>query len=259
MASEVRTVGGLAAAKALKIANNIVLSCLDIAICEALVLAHRYGHPAEAVTEQLAAAGVRSWALENHIVKFVLPDELGPGYFSTRHMLKDVELFLDLAREQGAPAVLAGVAAACYRGTIAAGLGEHYHPVVIRWLEAGASSDRVTTAATAESPGRDALAEICDAVEAVQALVSLDALRAVCRTGIGATEAAGHLDSGSAANASLALTAAYLDGDTASFSAPAAVEALAGAVALANAMSVPTFMFELGRHAALAESRAAAG
>ena len=39
MASEVRTVGGLGAAKALKIANNIVLACVDIAICEAIVLA----------------------------------------------------------------------------------------------------------------------------------------------------------------------------------------------------------------------------
>ena len=52
------------------------------------------------MTDELAASGVRSWALENHIVKFVLPDDLGPGYFSTRHMLKDVELFLGLARAQ---------------------------------------------------------------------------------------------------------------------------------------------------------------
>lgn len=252
IASEVCLVGGLGAAKALKIANNIVLSCLDIAICEALVLGRSYGLSPGAIASQLAAQGAGSWALENHIVKFVLPDDLGPGHFSTRHMAKDVQLFVDLALEQGAPALLAGVAAACYRGTIAAGFGDDYHLVVIRWLEAGASSGQVTAASSVKKPDVRALDLICKAVVAVQILVSLDALTVVRRTNIEPGEAAAHLGRGSAANESLAQMAAYLEGDTALLATDALIADLTRVVELANAASVPGLMFEAARHAALA-------
>jgi 3-hydroxyisobutyrate dehydrogenase-like beta-hydroxyacid dehydrogenase len=246
LAAEIHEVGGYGAAKALKIANNVVLCCLDIAMCEAILVGRRVGVDAERLTEQLATGSADSWALRNHIVAHVLTDDLGPGRFSTRNMAKDVGLFLDLATAQGGPASLAGVAAASYRGAIAHGLGEAYHPAVIRWLELGADgSGAVTTAVDG------AAAVLCRAVAAIQVVIDLEALRSLAAWGIAPAEAAPLLESGSAGNDGLERAVRHLDGDE-----QLEVERLASDLSelleLANTANVPATMFEVGRQAALA-------
>jgi 3-hydroxyisobutyrate dehydrogenase-like beta-hydroxyacid dehydrogenase len=252
VATEIRAVGGLGAAKVLKIANNMVVACIDVAICEALVLGGKLGLPAEVVTSRLPEEGADSWALRNHIVKHVLPDDLGPGGFSTEHMAKDIRLFVDLAAEQGQAAPLAGVVSACYRGTIAAGYGGDYHPVVIRWLEQGAGCGPVKPGGGRPLADEDRrrLHVICRGVLAVQRLASLGALALAAGAGIAPSEAGRHLASGSAANDSLAEAVAHLDGG-----ARLPREALAGelreTVDLAAAAGVPALTFETARHVAL--------
>jgi 3-hydroxyisobutyrate dehydrogenase-like beta-hydroxyacid dehydrogenase len=240
VATEVRHTGGLASAKAVKIANNMVVACLNVAICEALVLGARLGVDARTLTDGLAAGGADSWALRNQIVACVLGDDLGPGHFSTVNMAKDVALFLEMAEAHGTQAQLAGAAAAAYRGTIAHGFGEHYHPVVVRWLERCAG-DRPPV------DGGDALPELCRAVVAVQQLASLAALQALEPTGIVPTEAEGHLTSGSAGNESLATVAATMRLDGAALAAD-----LGRVLALADRAAVPCQLLETARHAALA-------
>ena len=243
MAADVRMVGTAGAAKAIKLANNTVLSCIDVAICEALVIGQRLGISADAISSHLLKAGGDSWALRNHIIKHVLPGDLGPGHFSTRHMAKDVRLFTELAAAEGTPALLAGAALACYRGTIAHGFGDDYHPVVIRWLERGAASEALG------EPNGDAgqhIVTLGAGVVAVQALASLEALAALRARGIAPSAAADHLAGGSAGNDSLSAATARLDGGA---ELPVR-EDLARATALATAVDVPALMFEVGRHAA---------
>ncbi len=235
LATELLLVDGLGGAKAAKIANNMLLACLDVAICEALVLGRRLGLRYEEVTSRLLEAGADSWALRNHVIRHVLADDLGPGHFSTVNMAKDVALFLDLAASGGEPAPLAGVAAASYRGVIASGLGEHYHPIVIRWLEQAAGEPR-----DGAEPPPGALDAIAAGVVAVQAQASREALAVAGRAGIGAVEAAALLNRGSAANPSLDLVAQ---------GAGASGEDLVAALALAASAAVPAHMLEAARHA----------
>jgi 3-hydroxyisobutyrate dehydrogenase-like beta-hydroxyacid dehydrogenase len=246
LAAEIHEVGGYGAAKALKIANNLVLSCLDTAMCEAIVLGRRAGVGAEELTNRLASDGADSWALRNHIVARVLTDDLGPGQFSTRNMAKDVGLFLDLARAQAAPAWLAGVASASYRGAIAHGFGEDYHPAVIHWLEQGAGGSRAPDVAAG-----DAIPTLCRAVAAIQVVIDLEALRSLAGWGIAPADAAPLLERGSAGNAGLTRAVRHLEGDE-----PLDVDVLAGDLAalldLATRTNVPATLFEVGRHAALA-------
>ena len=239
LASELLLVDGLGGAKAAKIANNMLLACLDIAICEALVLGRRLGLRDEEVTSRLLEAGADSWALRNHVIRHVLADDLGPGHFSTVNMAKDVALFLDLAAGGGEPAPLAGVAAASYRGVIASGLGEHYHPIVIRWLERAAGPPREGAV-----PAPGALDAIAAGVVAVQALASREALAVAGRAGIGAAAAAGLLARGSAANPSLERVAHGRDGWAATLG-----DDLAATLALAASAAVPAHMLEAARHA----------
>jgi 3-hydroxyisobutyrate dehydrogenase len=242
-ASELRLVGGLGAAKALKIANNMVLACIDIAICEALVTGSRLGLAPQSLVEHLTEAGAGSWALDHHIIENVLGDDLGPGHFSTRHMAKDIGLFIDLSLR---PAFLAGEAAACYRGVIGAGYGEHYHPIVIRWIED--ASGRVADAAGAGRPeDRQVLAR---GVAAVQTLASLNALDALESADIDPTSALEHLQSGSAANESLPRAAEHLRAGGGELDGAELVRDLDAAVERASAAAVPALMLETARHIA---------
>jgi 3-hydroxyisobutyrate dehydrogenase len=242
ISSEVRDSGDLGAAKALKIANNMVVSVLDVGICEALVLAGKLGVQARAVTSHLAESGADGWALRNHIVACVLTDDLGPGHFSTRNMAKDIDLFIDMTVQRGTASTLAATAAACYRGTIAYGHAEDYHPVVIRWLEAISGSDAAQVAIDRD----EVLRTISGAVVALQTLANAEALQALRAAGISAIEAAEHLSSGSAANESLASVARSMTLNT-----RALLGELNRLLELADRAAVPSFMFETARQSAL--------
>ena len=244
VATEIRRVGGLGAAKAVKIGNNIVVACIDVAICEVLVLGRKLGLTAEEIVATLEAESA-SWALRNHIVKHVLTDDLGPGGFSTTHMAKDVRLFIDLAREHGLSAPLAGIASSSYRGTIAAGFGDDYHPVVIRWLEQGAACGSETD----RDGDRSQLSLLAAAVSAAQLITTRESLTVLRAAGIAPAEAAAHLESGSGENDSLSLVRDQLERGEA---LPVHLAAhLAAAIELADVVHVPVALLEAARHAAL--------
>jgi 3-hydroxyisobutyrate dehydrogenase-like beta-hydroxyacid dehydrogenase len=236
MATEVRLVGTAGAAKAIKLADHMVSSCIDVAICEALVIGQRLGVSADAISSALLTAGGDSWALRNHIIKHVLPGDL--GQFTMRHLARDVRLFTELAAVEGTPALLAGAALASYRGTVADGFEDDYHPIVMRWLERSAGSGEP------RGPADDHLTTLIAGVVAIQALASHEALAALRARGIAPAVAAGHLMSGSAANESLEGAARALEAGE----LPPVGEPLARAAALAAAVDVPALMLEVGHH-----------
>jgi 3-hydroxyisobutyrate dehydrogenase-like beta-hydroxyacid dehydrogenase len=244
LADEIRITGDLGSAKAVKIANNMVVACLDIGICEALILGRRLGVTPEEVVRHLAESGARGWALENHIVKYVLPADLGPGHFSTANMAKDIGLFIEMATARRTSAILAGTASACYRGTIANGYGEDYHPVVIRWLESISGQSRHPRQAASDRVSD--LRTISGGVVALQALANFEALQALRSSGMTTIEAADHLQSGSAANASLVSV-----GRNMALNRSALLAQLERLLAVADETSAPSLMFETARQVVL--------
>lgn len=245
IALELRFVNSLGAVKAVKIANNMVVACIDIAICEALVLGKLFGCEPEEVVNALRANGADSWCLENHIVAFVLADDLGPGHFSTLNMAKDVELYLDLANEKGIVSPLAGIAASCYRGTVAAGFGQHYHPIVIRWLEQIAGPRAQPSSST--RPASEVVESIARGVAAAQTVATLEALTLLTRIGLDPGAASEHLRNGSAGNASLDAVAEHMEGKRDELDPredAAALEVMRG---LAREVSAPLLLFETAR------------
>lgn len=244
-------VQGLAGAKALKIANNMALGCVDLAIGEALVLAHAYGAPPNRVTEALASGGADSWALHNQVERHVLTGRLGPGYFGTRYMAKDMALHLDLAARVGAPAFMAAVATAAYRGLIAGGMGDDYHPVVVRWLERISYAGHIleSTGGTPGVPDDEVLGTIVAGVAGMQAVITSEALEALAACGVAPEEAARCLRDASAGNAQLAVVARRLgDGDPPIDEA--VIAGLDGMLALSATAEVPGLMAEVARQAA---------
>lgn len=252
MSEDVRDVGGIDTAKAMKLANNMVIACLDVAICEAMVLGATQGLTPADVVEGLKTRGADSWPLRFHIERYVLTDELGPGRFSTHYMAKDVLLYNEMALAQGVPSVLAGVVSSQYRGTVAMGLGDHYHMIVLRWQELAASmGDRAPV--TADDTRRSATLDLlAGGIRAVQALSSEDALSTVTATGLARVEAAEHLQGASSgSDYLLEVIAQHSDGlDRAGLETIRAE--LDTLCALAEEVAVPAQMFELARRDAVA-------
>ena len=253
IASEVRMVGGVRAAKALKLINNMIVACLDVAICEALVLGERYGLDYQETVDALEAGGADSWPLHHHIVNHVLPDILGEGFFSTRFLIKDMTLCAAFLETLGLPALFPGLATAMYRGTTAMGHGDDYHMSVVRWIEQGAnfSGNRQPPAEPVklELSRPEVGARLARAVGAVQLLVSVDAVRALHRVDVDQIAAAEHLEAGSAGNDSLRDLIAGRGGAK---TTPASVIAnLEPALELARNGDVPAIDFEVAKQAAL--------
>lgn len=254
IATDLMFVGSPGAAKALKLVNNMVVATIDVAITEALTLGEQMGIPFERVTDAMLAGGADNWPLRNHIVPHVLPDDLGPGFFSTRFLIKDMRLYMEFATQQGLPSFFAGLASSQYRGTAAHGMGDDYHMIVIRWQERGARvGERPTSEIPDGSSEESVVAALVRGVAAVQALVSAEAVRILGRMGVNATDAAFYLESGSAGNDSLRAMVASLQDGAAGTTASFLAGELEDTLALAAACDVPGAVFELGRHVALSQ------
>jgi 3-hydroxyisobutyrate dehydrogenase-like beta-hydroxyacid dehydrogenase len=251
MATETVVFANAGAAKAMKVINNMVVSTIDQLVCEAIVLGARLDLDAAAVCRALAAGGADSWALHHHIERYVLPEDLGPGRFSTMYMAKDVRLCAELARSVGLPAFFAGLSRAYYRGSVAHGRGDDYHMVAIRVMEEMANLGRRSTdrpAAAAADP--QAAAVIARGAAAVQTLISLEALAIAARSSLTAGEAARGMEVGSGGNDSLRRLAL---GEPAPepWTFGALLDDLDATMALAERVEAPALVFELARQVAL--------
>jgi 3-hydroxyisobutyrate dehydrogenase-like beta-hydroxyacid dehydrogenase len=252
IATEVRVVATAAAAKALKIVNNMVVSSLDLVICDALLIGARHGVEPSRLVEALTRRGADSWPLRNHIAKHLLTDDLAPGRFSTRYMGKDAALASMLAQRRGEPAWFAGMVTAAFRGTDALGFGDHYHPIVMRWIEHAAGQPPVTPSAPTDADlsqeAQRACRALCRGVVAQQALITLDALRLIAAEGVAIDQALGHLEAGSASNDCVRALRA---GESAGALLSAFADDLAAVCGLAADATLPAITFELGRNVAL--------
>jgi 3-hydroxyisobutyrate dehydrogenase-like beta-hydroxyacid dehydrogenase len=251
MATETLVFANAGAAKAMKVINNMVVSTIDQLVCEALVLGARLDVEAAAVCEALAAGGADSWALHNHIERYVLPDDLGPGRFSTRYMAKDVRLCAELARSVGLPAFFAGLSRAYYRGSVAHGRGDDYHMIAIRLMEELADLGRLSTAPPTGTPDPTTAPIIAAGAAAVQTLISLEALAIAARSSLSASEAATGMEVGSGGNESLSRLVAD-EPDAAGWTLGGLLGDLEATMALAENVEAPAISFELARQLALA-------
>jgi 3-hydroxyisobutyrate dehydrogenase-like beta-hydroxyacid dehydrogenase len=132
--SEITHCGGPGAGQATKLINNMVLFQNVAALAEALTLARKSGLSATKVFETLMLGSADSFALRNHGMKAMLPDEFPERAFSVEYALKDMEYLLDFARQaraelKGAKQVLDALERAA-----AGGNGKKYFPVLVKTL-----------------------------------------------------------------------------------------------------------------------------
>ncbi|HEX4092244.1 MAG TPA: NAD(P)-dependent oxidoreductase [Trebonia sp.] len=253
MASEVRMVGSVGAAKSLKLINNMLNASINIAVSEALVLGRQVGLTYEETAFALRDHGADSWPLQNHTIKHVLPNDLGPGFFSTNYLMKDLKLGIGMLTELGLPAPFAGLALSYLRGSAAHGHGDDYHMIVVRWLEQGANASGGAGPMTSAWRGDQRQAEVTlvRAVAALQTLYSLDAVNVLHHLDVAPLDVARHFEAGSAGNDSLRALQRHLEGAAAVQTPSGLLDDFERVLELASDTETPGTAFELGRQVTL--------
>ena len=201
-------VGAIQNAKALKLINNMMVASTNLAIAEMAVIGARHGVSSPTLVSAFDDAGCGGWALRNQVMKHTLTGDLGPGYFSVRYMAKDVTLAARLADDSRWPRFLCGPVLCSFRGAIAQGHGDDYHPVTIRWLESIAS---------VSPPGFDTATgptltwvvnALSGGMEVMDRLIAWHGLGLAAAIGISVEMAAASLNQASAASSAVAASIA---------------------------------------------------
>jgi 3-hydroxyisobutyrate dehydrogenase-like beta-hydroxyacid dehydrogenase len=133
-ATDITHCGPSGCGQVVKILNNMVLFETVVAICEAKAIGERAGVDPTLLFDALSKGSADSFALRNHGMKAVLPDEFPELAFSVEYARKDLAYALRLAQETGVDARGARVVDGWYDASIAAGDGARYYPVISRLI-----------------------------------------------------------------------------------------------------------------------------
>ena len=130
--TEITHCGAPGAGQAMKLINNMVLFQNVVAIAEALCLARKAGLSATKVFDALSKGSADSFALRNHGMKAMLPDNFPELAYSVDYALKDMGYLLEFARQARAELAGAKNALAALERAAAGGNGKKYFPVLAK-------------------------------------------------------------------------------------------------------------------------------
>lgn len=114
--------GPAGSGQAAKAVNQVVLAGVYAGVAEGVVLAERFGLPAEALLEALGAGAADSWVLRNRATNMV--NGSYPLGFRTSLHLKDVRIALGEAQALGLGLDVAELVAGVEEGLVSAGFGD---------------------------------------------------------------------------------------------------------------------------------------
>ena len=123
MGSVIHHCGPLGAGITTKVVNNLLSSSILLSVAEAMVLGVKAGLDPAKMVEVMSGTGAGCWQLENTFKNKVLKRDFAPG-FKVDLAHKDLGLALSLARENGVPLLLGGLARELYQLARAQGLGD---------------------------------------------------------------------------------------------------------------------------------------
>ena len=134
IASDITHCGAPGAGQAMKLINNMVLFQNVVALAEALSLARKAGLSATKVFDALSKGSADSFALRNHGMKAMVPDNYPEEAFSVAYALKDMEYLFEFARQVKIELPGARHAMAALERAAVAGNREKYFPVLAKTL-----------------------------------------------------------------------------------------------------------------------------
>lgn len=134
-ATDITFCGPIGSGQVSKILNNMVLFQTVNALSEAYAIAHHAGFDPKQIFETLTKGSGDSFALRNHGLKAIIPQQFPLRAFSVEYAKKDLSYALELADEHGIDVGGCRRIDALFDQAIAKGLGDQYHPVVSRLVD----------------------------------------------------------------------------------------------------------------------------
>jgi 3-hydroxyisobutyrate dehydrogenase-like beta-hydroxyacid dehydrogenase len=131
-ANEITLCGPVGCGQVVKIMNNMILFEIGVAIAEAKAIGTFAGVDPALLFNTLSKGSGDSFALRNHGMKAMIPDEFPLRAFSVKYARKDLGYALRLARDAGVDAHGARNVETWFAKAIEAGLGDQYWPVISR-------------------------------------------------------------------------------------------------------------------------------
>lgn len=129
-ASRISHMGETGAGQATKAVNQVLVAGINEAVCEGLALGEKLGLDPERLLPTLMAGAAGNWFLEKRGAT-MMRGEFAPG-FKSAHMLKDLRIVRDIAREAGARLPTLELALADYTSLVDRGHGEADTSVLIK-------------------------------------------------------------------------------------------------------------------------------
>lgn len=135
MGNEITHCGDVGAGQVVKLMNNMVLFETTMALAEAISIAEANGVDGKLLFETMSKGSADSFALRNHGMKHMLPEDYPEGAFSVRYAQKDLSYARDLAKAAGIKARGADLVATLFDEAIASGDGDRYTPVIRKLMK----------------------------------------------------------------------------------------------------------------------------
>ncbi|HLT98394.1 MAG TPA: NAD(P)-dependent oxidoreductase [Burkholderiaceae bacterium] len=129
-ASDITHAGDIGAGQVVKILNNMVLYETVLALAEARAIGIRAGVDPKRLFEAMSTGSADSFALRNHGMKAIVPQEFPERAFPVSYAKKDLEYAVSLAESVGVDASGAKNLVACFEAAIADGHGDKYAPAI---------------------------------------------------------------------------------------------------------------------------------
>ena len=134
-ASEITHCGGIGSGQVTKILNNMVLFQTVNALSEAYAISRHIGVDPTVLFDALSKGSADSFALRNHGMKAILPQQFPLRAFSVDYAQKDLSYALDMAQAGGIDAGGAQNVARLFEQANASGLGDQYFPTISQVID----------------------------------------------------------------------------------------------------------------------------
>ncbi|MDP0497371.1 MAG: NAD(P)-dependent oxidoreductase [Verrucomicrobiota bacterium JB024] len=133
LGKSIRRLGGAGAGQLTKMANQIAVAASTLGAAEALAFARSAGLDVQAVLDTIGGGAAASWSLSKLGPRMVAGD-FAPGFYA-KHLLKDLGIALESAREMGMSLPGLELAQSLYDAMVRDGFGEQgtqgiYHRLV---------------------------------------------------------------------------------------------------------------------------------
>jgi 3-hydroxyisobutyrate dehydrogenase len=135
MGKNVLHVGPSGSGEVIKLVNNALVGVIAGATAEALVMGAKAGADVETMARVVGLSAGASWQLANQFPLRAFSGTFHPG-FTTDLLAKDLDLALDLGREQQTPIFFTALARQLYLESQAAGYGKDDYTAVLKVFEA---------------------------------------------------------------------------------------------------------------------------